>query len=236
MGKGKRPVGFIVGDSVPMPRAFEADSASLEETWPCLLETRLPQYHWITNCRGSRPVTEVPQVLRTVVHYYQPAFTIVSAGIVDCVYRALSSNELGTIQKLPPHARWLVHRVIRRIHYRLTKSRRISYTPMEEFARALKDVEAICREFRTTLIYVEILPPGGHMRKVSYDIEANVEKYNRQATEIIPAKQIVKLSDMRGEIDNLVNPKDGHHLNALGHARCADRIFSTLSTLGLVQP
>jgi hypothetical protein len=235
MGRGKRPVGFIIGDSVPMPRAFETNTAALEETWPCLLETRLPQYYWIANCRGSRPVTEVPQVLRTVAHYYQPAFTIVSVGIVDCVYRALSSKELGTIQKLHPYARWLVHRVVKRIHYRLTKSRRISYTPIEEFARSLKEVEAICREFRTTLIYVEILPPGAHMRKVSYGIEANVEKYNRQATEIIPAKQIVNLSDMREEIDNLVTP-DGHHLNAIGHARCADRIFSALTTLGLVQP
>ena len=229
-----KPIGFVVGDSVPMPRLFEPESPRLEQTWPCRLETQLPQYYWIINCRGGRALTEAPQVLETSVNYYRPVFTILSAGIVDCVYRAMTLRELAQIQKLPTPVGWLIQRVTKQNHYRLTKARKVPYTSVEEFRQSLRRAADFCQQIKTTLIYVQILPPGMRMKEVSYNVEANVALYNQTAAEVLPSAQIVDLSEMREEIDKLVLP-DGHHLNGLGHERCASKILGRLEALGLTQ-
>jgi len=95
----------------------------------------------------------------------------------------------------------------------------------------LKEAAQFCAQIATTLVYVPILPPGAHMRETSYDIEANIERYNGIVAEILPPRQIVDLSEVRAEIDRFVL-QDGHHLNALGHEKCADQICRSLSQLG----
>ena len=228
-----KPIGFVVGDSIPMPRVFEPESPRLEQTWPFRLEARLPQYYWIINCRGGRPLTEAPQILETSVYYYRPVFTILSAGIVDCVYRALTPRELAQIRRLPSPVAWLIHRVTKQNHYRLTKARKVPYTSVDDFRRSLKRTADFCQQIKTTLIYVQILAPGTRMKEVSYNVEANVALYNQTAADVLPSAQIVNLSEMREEIDKLVLP-DGHHLNALGHERCASKILERLEALGFV--
>jgi hypothetical protein len=214
-----------------MPRAFEAGSPRLEETWPRRLEEKLSQYCWITNCQGGRAITAVPPILKTAVYYYRPALTLLSVGVVDCAYRALAPGELGFVQKLPGPLSRLIRRIVRSNHYRLTQARKIPYTSMDEFRQTLKEAAQFCAQIETTLVYVPILPPGAHMRETSYDIEANIERYNGIVAEILPPRQIVDLSEIRAEIDRLVL-QDGHHLNALGHEKCADRICRSLSQLG----
>jgi hypothetical protein len=110
----------------------------------------------------------------------------------------------------------------------------VSYTGLDEFRRRLKEMADFCQQIQTTLIHIQILAPGTHMKKVSYDVETNVARYNRAAADVLSPKQIVDLSELGEDVDKYVLP-DGHHLNALGHERCANKIFASLKGLGFVQ-
>jgi hypothetical protein len=151
---------------------------------------------------------------------------------VDCVYRALTPRELRIVQKLPGPVANVVHKATRLVHYQLTKARRTPYTPIEEFGRQFKEAARYCDQIKARLVYVPILPAGAHIRKVSYDVEGNIARYNEVAAQILPPGQIVDLSEVRKDIDRLVLP-DGHHLNSEGHAQCAERIVKCLEGLGL---
>lgn len=224
--------GMIIGDSVPLPRSFEPGSPQVHETWPVLLAAQMPNMHWIVNCRGGRSIVEVDQLLKTVAHYYRPQVIVLSVGIVDCPYRALTQQEFDLIQRVPFLSR-LLQPVVRRNHLKLTEARQVAYTAPAIFRAALQQAARFCNRINAALIYTQILPPGKHMRDVSFAISNNVAAYNRIAADVLLPEQIVNFTNLARRIDELIL-EDGHHLNAKGHAVFAGEVYTRLSMMGLV--
>lgn len=225
-----KAVGYIVGDSVPLPRAFEPGAPLATETWPYLLAAADLKRYWVVNCCGSRTILELDEILKRIVYYYRPQVTIISLGIVDCAYRTLSGLELALVKKVP-YLSQLLQPWLRQHHYFLTKLRRMPYTPPHIFRTRLVKALKFCQTIKTLPLYVSILPAGERMRSVSYDIEANISRYNQIVADLLPPEQIVDLRPLTARLEEYLLA-DGHHLNPAGHRACADLILARLQNIG----
>jgi hypothetical protein len=214
---------IVITDSVGLPRK-EPEFIAVEQTWPHLLRSRLPEacIHQLS-LGGATTDDVLPQL--DFLDGQRPVLAVVQAGIVDCAPRAFRKHELAVL--LASRAgRALLNRLEARVFRYLRRVRSVSYVPPARFAQ---NVQRIAKSFPCPLVWVSILGSRDYEQHLP-GVTARIAEYNSLIRNGLGAQFL----DLGGWIAEEHFMADGHHLNQHGHRVLLDALSQHASYRALV--
>lgn len=200
---GKKRV-LILTDSLGCPR----EDVDVEDTWvDQLLRDNTLDVWFYTYCERGQYAKRI-DVNR--IKLLNPDIIICQIGIVDATRRAIHRLSLAIISRIPILSK-VCNILIRKNHYFLTKIRKIHCTNIRDYTRILESIFS-CSNCGN--IFICIAPPGQYMKEQVFNIDNDVNQYNKVITDLNFSNTIL-LNPYKNQKDYML--QDGHHLNKKGH-------------------
>jgi hypothetical protein len=203
---------LIFSDSLALARS-SPDVCPHHLTWPELLKSDGLNIHQVSI--GGATST----LLLGQVHYhlsYEPDYVILQVGIVDCVPRFMSKNELAIIRHIPV----LGSKVISTMNNnRVRKFRGITYVSKLTFERNIANIVSYFKDKRVFIL--GIVPAVDEYELQVPGVRANIQTYNdilKKYGQFIPLDRV----------DRNCLMSDFHHLKEQGHQVIYEQIKERL--------
>ena len=204
---------LILTDSLGLPRDYQNNIVTYEETYTYSLRKEFPNYDIIYVGIGGATIDKIYEQLC----YYKVLnsdLTFIQCGVVDCAPRAFRKFESKVIKKLK--LKWLFKPFI----IFLRKYRKYRFTTPRKFNKYLALINGLISS-KNHFYYLGILPASDEYEKVLPNMKMHIKKYNDYLQES-PANFINNLDfPFEGLLD------DHHHMNKIGH----DFIFEKIKNI-----
>ncbi len=220
---------IVVGDSLGCPRSWVG--VDLASTYSFQLNRLLGPDAFVANYSvgdnsTDRAVKE--PFLRTFVRNSSASYAIIQLGIVDCAPRLLSPVEraIGLVASRGPGLRALFDQYIKvksRYRYQLTRVFPKTLVPIDRFESNYRRLVLEILESNPVekVFAINIAYPGEILRKKSYNILANIQKYNAGIARLAAAfpgrLEVVDLFAQCAHKPDWVTQDDGHHIHKPAH-------------------
>lgn len=199
----KRRRVLILADSLGCPR----EGTPVENTWvDRILQKYSDKFIFYTYCEHGLSARNLKL---NYIEEIKPEIIIVQIGIVDAVRRALPLNLLKVINAIKVLQN-IIRCFVRKNHYFLTKTKEIHYCNLDEFKAKINTLVGLTKNS----MFVTIAPPGKYMCDITYNVEADVAKYNEAIIDIANSNSQTVANPYADISDFLL--EDGHHLNSVG--------------------
>lgn len=207
---------LLITDSLAFPRV-EPEIVRYEDTYIALLKSEFPDCDFIHIGRGGGTIVDLYKHTNYFHTTINPALVLMQCGIVDCAPRALAVIEQQIISRLPVLGPF-VGRAVKQNTKRLRRWRKMTYTPLPEFAEYVDRFESLYNN----IYWIGILPAAAEYESAINGISANIDKYN----EILRKRRFVSTNDFT--VEDVMT--DYHHLNRTGHQKLFRKLASLIST------
>lgn len=213
---------LTIGDSLSMPRPWDADSPSgPAECWPNLLSKRLKVgWHWHVGVGGAM-VRDIRRYLGRIINYLDPVncgLIVVQVGVVDATPRAyphLIERLLSKAGKLSILTR-VVKRIRRaRLFYRLWGRPWVS---TRAFAKQVSATVLMAKSKNIPIFFTEVAEPGP--RLLGLTRRSNADRYNQVLRSCVSTLGHGAVVSFRPQLI-----ADGYHLSVEDHILLVDAIF-----------
>lgn len=219
-----------------MPRNLEGDALAWEETWPYLLQDRVPGSE-VINC-GARARASGGLLGQELIELRAkgPDLVIVQVGIVDCSPRIFTALEKRILALPVVPARLRDYVIARRAARRAEITRRAPlarvHTPPGAFADHLDQFARATAP--TRMIFLPVLAHPARMEAKSPGHGGNVRLYNDllRAAAARHRAGFVEPSAILGAIDvDAAFMNDAYHLSARGSLAVADALVPVVAAV-----
>lgn len=223
--------GFIFTDSLGCPR----DESRVEETWPYkIIDKYRNSMTWFTFLMRAADSRVIDSYITSTMRFINPDFVIIQVGIVDCARRALPNSLVKILGRIPILGD-NIHKFALKHHYILSKifnSRRVQ---LKDFKLHIQNIINFFNDNDkiTNIILIEIAKAGIELRRMTYDIENDISRYNDILIEIGKSyKNVTVVSPYnKYAAEDYTLETDGHHLNDKGIKLVLDSLSNLLDKL-----
>lgn len=210
---------LLLTDSLGCPR----DEILVERTWTDRIIRKWGDRATIyTLCRHGLTTASID---KNWINEIKPDYIVTQVGIVDACRRALGRKGLYVFQRIPIVGK-LVNSFCSKHHYSITKHRNVHYASSKQFYDFFNDISKI---EKVKIMYIDIAPPGNTMKKKVYNVENDIELYNKKVRSI---KNLYSINpyEIVERIDDILL-QDGHHLNETGQDMVFDSVDRELVSM-----
>jgi len=209
---------LVITDSLGLPRKTP-ETVRYEETWVHQLSRHFT-VHQISI--GGGTIND----LFTQIEYakmFEPDFTVIQSGIVDCAPRALTKLETTLLNKYYL-TRKLLKTIMRpKVLNFLRRQRKKTYTSLSSFEKQVAD---FCIIFKGKLFWVGIVPAAAAYEQKVPGITTNVQRYNAAIKKHLGESFI----DLDGLPETHVMT-DHIHLSKEGHAHVYEKLIKVIPNI-----
>ena len=218
---------FIVGDSVPLPRA---GTVPVQCTWPYLLEERFrDEVYFVAQCVGGGTTEALRTLVETNAPYFRPQIAIAQFGVVDAAPRTLLPREKAALDALLGIPA-LMEELFRANHAAISAARNVTYVPVERFIDNCAAIFGALARQRCTTLVVPIQPAWYRFAEAGPTFNGgNRPLYNEVLQKTVEATGGAFLSEL--ELPEAAFLLDGHHLNMIGHRAVYEAVAARLEAL-----
>jgi hypothetical protein len=206
---------LFITDSLAFPRA-EPEFVAYDDTYLARLKVQFPDCDFIHQGRGGANIVDLYKHTAYFHGTVQPDLVFMQSGVVDCAPRALTVIEQQVISRLPLVS-GLLGGLVKRNARVLRRARKITYTPLPQFAEYVRKFEALY----PVVYWIGVLP-------VASDYEAKLEGMTRNAAAYNNVLRERRYVETAGIDPATMIMSDHHHLNVAGHGQLAELLAQTI--------
>ena len=224
---------MIITDSLGAPRRINT-YLPYEKTWPCLLtkymEINFSYKNFVFTHQGLDS-NELVWLIDAKLDLYDSKYVFLHVGIVDCARRVMKKKTQVFISMIPG-INYLVKYIANKYHYTLTKLFEKVYVKKTQFKNNLK---IVINKFENSKIFIiPILPVGPNFKINSYNIDKQIEEYNKIIEDVASNFSYVSfLSSITSEFEKSTHNlymSDGYHINENAHQIIYNTILDELTS------